>query len=135
MGKVEVGVGEDFPVDEGKPKEGGERVAGERGGECPDRDAWREHRREWKQRWREHMREHHRGFRYEDYGHRGRFGRGYGLKALAVLGALALVIFVVSHLFTILVGAAAVAVLFAVYQHQHYGHRWDTNPRAPSEQK
>ena len=132
MGKVEVGVGEDFPVDEGKPKEEG--ADGERGGRCSshaDRDAWRQHRREWKERWREHVRGHmhDRGYRHEDYGHHRRFGRGYGLKALAVLGALALVIFVVSHLFYILVGAAAVAVLFAAYQHHNHGGRWDS--RAP----
>jgi hypothetical protein len=86
MSKIGVGIGEDFPVDDGQPRasrgdgrEDGPRREGYQGDYRPRDDgrdddaeyaarreahrAWREQRREWKRQWRDEWRARRRDFR------------------------------------------------------------------------
>lgn len=69
MSKIGVGVGEDFPVDDGPPKSGkshmGDDAQGHGTGHCGfdygeyrwRRHEWRQQRREWKRKWKDYARE------------------------------------------------------------------------------
>jgi hypothetical protein len=82
MSKIGVGIGEDFPVDDGQPpredgphREGREGREGFQGGYRPRDDdaeyaarreahrAWHEQRREWKRQWRDEWRARRRDFK------------------------------------------------------------------------
>src|SRR5262245_46172748 len=117
MAKFGVGVGEEFPVDETKPKDdqpgAGDkpRQGAESGSEREKRDdpchAWHEHHAEWHRRWRDYAR---------------RNGRGSGpqfWRALFIIGGIAMLIAIISHFFYFILGAAVLAVLYAL--HRHHG--------------
>jgi Flp pilus assembly protein TadB len=136
MSKIGVGVGEDFPVDDGKQPEPGERHrSGERGGETDAEHAarheahrrWHEQRREWKQQWKEQWRAKRDAFReeahsgayaghgYYDYGHRrGPRMSWQGIFALlALCGVIALVGFAFTHIYALLGIIIVTALIFA----------------------
>jgi hypothetical protein len=88
MAKLGVGVGEDFPVDDGKP-EG-----------CPHPDWHREH--------------HHWFGGHGDYP---AFGPPQLIKIVAALALAGLVIFAVTHLVFVAFGAIVLAVLYFGHRH------------------
>src|SRR5437868_12898588 len=72
MSKIGVGIGEDFPVDDGKPREGfrsDERPQGDRDNDAEyaarreAHRAWHDQRREWKRQWRDEWRARRRDFK------------------------------------------------------------------------
>ncbi|MEI9988787.1 MAG: hypothetical protein WDM86_02005 [Rhizomicrobium sp.] len=152
MSKIGVGVGDEFPLDDGAAKS----AAGEtprtpeddraefeewkrrRDAWRAQREAWRAQREEWRRRrheWKEQWRAQRRQWRdeYRDgpeagpYGHPFFFGRG-PWRVVGTVAAVALIVFALSHIGYIIVGLAALALLFAAYH--HFGHDpLDIGPR------
>jgi hypothetical protein len=104
---------------------------------------WRKRRHEWRaqaHQWRDEMRGEFEtrgddGYRYGPRWHGGWHRHG-GAKLLGLVAILALVIFAVSHIGTILMSLAAVAVLVIAWHHfGPGGHRFDhyryAGPTAP----
>ena len=144
MSKLGVGIGDEFPIDDGKPA--GE-FASRGPGHDPDyearhaewhrqREAWRDQRRQWRDQWREKK----RAFRAEmrasygdDFDHHGWHGPyGYGshrtiFRLLALAGAIVIAITIFSHIY-ILFGLLVLAGLFVAY-HRGYDH-FDWSPMA-----
>jgi Flp pilus assembly protein TadB len=145
MSKIGVGVGDEFPVDDGAPKppptnpdpaaqEQADRAEFEewkhrRDAYRAQREAWRASREEWRRRrhdWKDQWRAQRRAWR--DEFHDGRHGRSRGAypfhygpwRIVAAVAAVALIIFALSHIGLFIVGLAALAVLFVAYH--HYGH-------------
>lgn len=123
MPKIGVGVGDEFPVDEGKTAESSEKPEETRDDEC---EHWREKRREWHRHWREHGRRWGgRHFHWRPSSAR------QAMTALLAIGGIALLIAIISHFFYFILGAAVLAVLF--YMHRdHHGAMWDMHPRGRS---
>jgi hypothetical protein len=137
MSKIGVGVGDDFPVDDGgnradPPRD--DRAEFEawkrrRDAHRAQREAWRRRRAEWKAQWREQRRALHDAW-HENNGDafsRGRYRRGYPyfgghqvMKLIMIAGVIALVVFALMHIGYIIVGLLALAVLFAAYH--RFGH-------------
>ena len=108
MGKLDIGVGDDFPVDEPAPHEN--QSPEDRETDQAAREEWRRQRDEWRQRkaewrahrdaWKEDMRTRGRAFKadvrksfYENFGDRAhRFRGGFMPRVLVVLGLVALTI-------------------------------------------
>jgi hypothetical protein len=141
MAKLDVGVGDEFPIDETKPdKPRGDAPDGKSGetrGEA-ERDAgpcewggreWREHRNEWRRRWRDH---HHADGRGHSRTWRNNDARKI-LAALFIIGAIALIIAIISHFFYFILGAAVLAALYVMHE-RHHGD-WDFGPRVPSREQ
>jgi len=147
MSKIGVGIGDDFPVDDGgndasrndaprddraefeEWKRRRDAWRAQQQAHRAQREEWKRRRDEWKARWREQrrawrddIRETYRG----DYPRSYRGGyhpyySGHGLwKILMLVGAIALVVFALAHIGYILVGLLALAVLFAAYH--RFGH-------------
>ena len=158
MSKIGVGVGDDFPVDDGAPKNTGgpeaprddraefEEWKRRRDSYRAQREAWRAQRDEWRSRrdefkahwkeqsraWRDDVREEFQGAggrgRYRRRGYFPYFGYGFVIRLLVAVTLLAIVFFAISHIGYILAGLAAVAVLFVAWH--HYGHDpFDIAPR------
>jgi hypothetical protein len=117
MSKLDVGVGDEFPLDEG---------------DGDDRHAWKEDYRARRRAWREHRHGHHHmhGHHHHHHGHRwGRRGRHFGgLPMLLILGGLAALFF--THQLTapiaygmIGVGAGLLVLMFAGHAIWHWRHR------------
>ncbi|HEY0300290.1 MAG TPA: hypothetical protein VGC36_03105 [Rhizomicrobium sp.] len=147
MSKIGVGVGDDFPVDDGIPKSPGDAPRDDRA-EFEDwkrrRDAyraqkeawraqkeeWHRRRHEWKAQWRAQRRAWRDDFRDmgRDFADEARFdgryrrrGFPFGLMRLLTIAAvIALAFFALTHIGYILAGVLALAVLFAAWH--HYGH-------------
>jgi len=145
MSKIGVGVGDEFPLDDGAAKSA---AAGETPRTPEDdraefeewkrrrdawraqqqawraqREEWRSRRREWKDQWRSQRRQWRDDYRYGPEGgrHPHPFFFGYGAwRIVGIAAAIALIVIALSHIGYILVGLAAVALLFAAYH--HYGH-------------
>jgi Flp pilus assembly protein TadB len=144
MSKIGVGIGQDFPADDGKPAprengSGEHRDAGtekaRHNADCAARREayrnWREQRREWKRQWRKEWRARQRAFRrqvhqniYENGGppREHRSDRqpdfwNYGIlwAVLGVIVAIAITSFIFSNIFTV-VGIVALLALFVAYQ-------------------
>jgi hypothetical protein len=135
MAKLDVGIGEDFPVDEPKPTtQDGE--SGPKEGEredCPGVEEWRRRHAEWHRRWRGHSGSWaHWGSREGSWGHFG--GRQEFWRALIIIGGIAMLIAIISHFFYFILGAAVLAVLFIMHRN-HDDALWDMHPRgsAPRE--
>jgi hypothetical protein len=137
MTKIAVGIGEDFPADDSKPAE---TPNGDRRGERADQshyDArcaarrqayrkWREQRRQWKRQWRNEWRAHRRAFSAELRGsipeiHDGRsrthpfdWNTPILWAVLGIIAAIAVVSFLLSHIFVV-VGVVALLALIAAY--------------------
>ena len=113
MGKLDIGVGDDFPVDEPAPPspEAQEAAKATREEWQRQKDEWRHVRDEWRAQrgaWKEDMRARRNAFKadvrksfHEHFGDRGRSGMG-GIFTRALLGfaVLALVIALLSRSFS-----------------------------------
>jgi hypothetical protein len=126
MGKFGVGVGDEFPVDEGKPRE--DKPEGGRPEEHKEeRDERCRHRsHDWHDRWREHARK-GGGSRFWKQQHAPRIAQ-----ALIVIGGIALSIAIISNFIYVILGAAMVAVLAYAYRSGHHGAMWDMHPDSHS---
>ncbi len=142
MGKVDVGVGDDFPVDEPAPPspEAQEADKADREEWQRQKDEWRHVRDEWRAQrgaWKEDMRARRNAFKsdvrkscHEHFGDRARPGMG-GILTRVLLGfaVLALVIALLPFLFMFgFVLLAVVLVFFALAR----GHRHDYPPGRPN---
>lgn len=162
MSKIGVGVGDDFPVDDGAPKNDpgpqGPRddraeyeewkrrrdaYRAQREAWRAQREAWRNRRDEFKAHWKAQSRawrdEFHEGGarefagaapygRYRRRGHFPFYGYGFLIRLVVAFALLAIVFFAISHIGYILVGLAAIAMLFVAWH--HYGHDpFDIGPR------
>jgi hypothetical protein len=114
MSKLDVGVGDEFPLDEGGPD---------------DRHAWKHHRRAM--RGHRHGHHHH----HDHHGWHGRRHHGFGrLPALLVIGGL--IALIVNHQLTapiaygmIGAGVGLLALMFLVHAIWHWRHhRGPNNP-------
>jgi hypothetical protein len=112
MSKLDVGVGDEFPLDEG-------------GGD--DRHAWKQDYRARRGAWREHRHAHHHHEHHN--GHHGHRHHGFGrLATLLVIGGL--IALIVNHQLTapiaygmIGVGAGLLVLMFAGHAIWHWRHR------------
>jgi len=148
MSKIGVGVGDEFPVDDGAPRapnpdpaaqEQADRAEFEewkrrRDAYRAQREAWRASREEWRRRrrdWKDQWRARRRAWRdeFRDGDHAGHPGAGwhgaypfhYGLwRIVGIVAVVALVVFALAHIGLFIVGLAALAVLFVAFH--HYGH-------------
>jgi len=142
MTKIGVGVGEDFPVDEGaqRPQPGPHSGPEPEGHPCYDHDAWRQWRRqryEWRRQWRAEWRSRRRAFKeqlrqsiYENFGpeaeaefrHRHHWPHVslYALvPVLAIAGGIAVLIALIDHPL-VLLALIGGAILFAVWKHRRF---------------
>jgi hypothetical protein len=136
MGKIDVGVGEDFPIDDGKPAENGPaengpQAAGPDGDRCGRRGSgspedqarhaeWHAKRRAFKNDVRRSFRENF-GDHAFDWHHHG-FGR-----VLIAVALLALAIAILPHVF-LFVALVLAVVFFVAYRGGFYYHH-HTMPR------
>ncbi|HEY1708792.1 MAG TPA: hypothetical protein VGG10_11050 [Rhizomicrobium sp.] len=124
MAKIGVGIGDEFPVEEGKPREETASPGkDDKDGGCKDD---RRHR-EWSERhrhWHDHYKDWHGPFRYwrSSYAHR-------LLPTLFIIGGIALLIAIISHFFYFILGAAVLAALF--YMHHNGPDGWDMHGNIP----
>ncbi len=120
MGKIGVAIGEEFPVDEGKPRSDGD--PGPEGCSSEDeRERWRRHHEEWHRRWREYA---------GGSGRRWFFGGPDLLRVLIITGGIAMLIAIFTHFFYFILGAAVLAGLVFVDRSHHHDALWDMHPRA-----
>jgi anti-sigma factor RsiW len=137
MTKIAVGIGEEFPADDSKPAEApdGDRRAEQHGqtrddARCAARRAayrkWREQRRQWKRQWRNEWRAHRRALRTQlrdgihenpdrqSHPHSLDWSTPILWAVLGIIAAIAVVSFLLSHIFVV-VGVVALLALFAAY--------------------
>ncbi|HTW36817.1 MAG TPA: hypothetical protein VMD53_19520 [Rhizomicrobium sp.] len=142
MGKLDIGVGDEFPVDEPPPpsQETEDAVRAAREEWQRQKEEWRQRKEEWRRQrhaFKEDMRTRGRAFKadvrksfYENFGDRpGRIGGGLAARFLIVLGAIALTIALLPFLFMFGFLALA-AVLFFVALTR--GRSGDYPPGRPS---
>ncbi|HEX4303002.1 MAG TPA: hypothetical protein VHZ78_09425 [Rhizomicrobium sp.] len=154
MSKIGVGIGEDFPVDDPREDAPRDERAGRPGDDAgyeARREAhrkWHEARREWKRQWRDEWRTRRSEFRsrfkdsyydgharpYMGFGHPFAFGPHMLWRAVAVVAAIAAIVFLFSHIYIVL-GALVVAALVAAAWHRGFdpfdlpSHRYDRHDR------
>ena len=148
MGKLGVGVGDDFPIDEGQ---------GPANGPAPDyekqreewrrqreewhrsREEWRERRRQWRDAWRQKKRE----FRAEmkarygdayddDHHHHWHYDSHQFMRVIAIVGLVAVTIMIFSHIY-MLFGLLVLAGLYFAYRggFDHFDFPHHAGPPAP----
>jgi hypothetical protein len=135
MSKIGVGVGEEFPVDETKPAEGG--APGSQDEDRARYRAWREEREKMRSEWREKKRAFREEIRqrwrerfgdrpYGDFDHHHHHHRIVPLAIVAGIGLIALAL--LPHVI-LLVGIALALILMAA----HYGrfHHYDDYHHMP----
>jgi hypothetical protein len=134
MGKFGVGIGDDFPIDEGKPRDAAPPGTG------PDyekereewrkrheqwrkqRDEWHEKRRQWRDEWRKRRREFREEMRaryggdFYDEEHWRWYGEPHQLfRILGIIALLVVTIMIFSHIY-ILFGLIVLAGLYFAYR-------------------
>ncbi len=143
MSKLGVGIGDEFPIDDGKSA--ADSASRGPGGSDPDyearraewhrqREAWRDQRRQWRDQWREKkraFREEMRAQYGDEFDRHDGFWHGYGrnryvFRLLALAGAIVIAITIFSHIY-ILFGLLVLAGLYFAY---HRGHDFDWSPSA-----
>jgi hypothetical protein len=142
MGKLDIGVGDEFPVDEPPPpsQDTEEAVRAAREDWQRQKEEWRQRKEEWRHHrhaFKEDMRTRGRAFKadvrksfHEHFGDRpGRIGGGLAARFLIVLGALALTIALLPFLFMFGFLALAVALFFVALTRGRHG---DYPPGRPS---
>jgi len=146
MGKLGVGVGEDFPMDDGKPRDTESEAEWQKAREewrkahdewHKQREEWREKRRELRDKWkkfrdqfRAEMRERYSA-RYEGWDHHWGWDDGRIVVGLiAILGLVALTILIFSH-FTLFLGLLVLGGLWFAWRggfdhhfEDHIDHRF-----------
>ena len=153
MSKIGVGVGDDFPVDDGQgrntgsePPPGDDRAEFEEWKRRRDdyraqREAWRAQREDWRKQ-RDEWRARRRAFRDQLRGEMrdafrdDRYGNGYRYhpfwpgyrvwRILTLVAGIALIVFMFSH-FYVLIGILALGALFFAY-HRHGHDPFDLGP-------
>ncbi len=152
MGKLGVGVGDDFPIDEGKPRDAAPPGAG------PDyekereewrkrreewrkqRDEWREKRRQWRDEWRRKRREFREEMRaryggdFDDYEPWRWYGDPHHLfRILGILALIVVTIMIFSHIY-ILFGLIVLAGLYFAYRggFDHFDYLYMGAPPRPN---
>ena len=148
MGKLGVGIGDDFPIDDGRPQDTappgpGSDYEREREEWRKRREEWREKRRQWRDEWRKKRREFQAEIqaRYGDF-HDDDHWRWHAsphhiLRILAILGLIVVTIMIFSHIY-ILFGLIVLAGLYFAYRggfdhfdYPHTGAPPRPNPPAP----
>jgi len=143
MGKLDVGVGDEFPMDDAPPpsQESEEAVRAAREEWRQRKEEWRRRKAEWRAQrdaFRDDMRTRGRAFKddvrrsfYANFGDRpyGRWGGAFAARFLIVLGAIALAIALLPFLFMFGFLALAVALFFAAFARGRHG---DYPPGRPS---
>jgi len=143
MGKLDIGVGDEFPVDEPPPpsQETEEAVRAAREEWQRQKEEWRQRKEEWRQHrhaFKEGMRTRGRAFKAdvrksfrEHFGDRpyGRWGGGFAARFLIVLGAVALTIALLPFLFMFGFLALAAVLFFVALTRGSHG---DYPPGRPS---
>jgi hypothetical protein len=130
MGKIDVGVGEDFPIDDGKPAENGPEDAGSgrdrcgrRGGRSAEDEArhaeWHARKRGFRDDVRESFHRHFGDHPFDMHHH------GYG-RVLIAVALLALAIAILPHAFLFV--ALVLAVVFFVAHRGGFYHYHRTMP-------
>ena len=139
MSKLGVGVGDEFPIDDGNPA-GGNASSGPGTSDSDyearraewrrQREAWREERRRVRDQWRAEWREKKRAFKEEmrakygedfdphGYGHGGygRYWRGHHLlRLLFILGLIMVAVTLLNHV-VVLFGLVVLAGLYLAYR-------------------
>jgi hypothetical protein len=136
MGKLDIGVGDDFPVDEPAPpsQEAQEAIASAREEWRRQKEDWRKRRNEWRAQrraWHDEMHERRDAFRAEM---RSRFGEHFGWgffgrkpslggRILIVLGCVALAIALLPFLFMFGFLALAAFFFFSAFRGRHASGR------------
>jgi len=145
MSKIGVGVGEDFPVDDSKQQEQGRDWDREFADRRDAHQRWHDQRREWKRQWKEEWYAQRGGFHAVYAGHRGvgpRLSWNAIFAVLAVLGVIAIVGFVFSHIYVLIGILVVTALLFAYRRGFHpfeflrshdFSARAEKRPEAPSQ--
>jgi hypothetical protein len=127
MGKLGVGIGDEFPIDDGKqagsepPRDADYEKRREEYRKA--RDAWREQRRQWRDAWREKrrafredMRARHGGdYDHHDFHDYHAFGPHHVARILAIAGTIILAIILFSHIY-LLFGLIVLAGLYYAYR-------------------
>jgi hypothetical protein len=142
MGKLDIGVGDEFPVDEPPPpsQDTEEAVRAAREEWQRQKDEWRQRKDEWRQHrhaFKEDMRTRGRAFKAdvrksfrENFGDRpGRIGGGFAARFLIILGAIALAIALLPFLFMFGFFALAAVLFFVALTRGRHG---DYPPGRPS---
>jgi hypothetical protein len=150
MGKLGVGVGDDFPIDEGKGPTNGpqndpdyekqrEEWRRQREEWHRSREEWRERRRQWRDAWRQKKRE----FRAEmkarygdayddDHHHHWHYDSHQFMRVIAIVGLVAVTIMIFSHIY-MLFGLLVLAGLYFAYRggFDHFDFPHHAGPPAP----
>jgi hypothetical protein len=142
MGKLDVGVGDEFPVDDAPPpsQESEDAVRAAREEWQRQREEWRQRKAEWRAQrdaFREEMRTRGRAFKDDvrksfcaNFGDRpGRIGGRFAARALIVLGAIAVVIALLPFFFMFGFLALAGVLFLAAFARGRHG---DYPPGRPS---
>ncbi len=155
MSKLGVGVGDEYPIDDGNPA-GGSAASGpgnsgyeaRRAEWYEQRAAWRERRRQQRDAWRAEWREKKRAFKEEmrakygeDFdphcygmgGHHGRYWRGHHLLPLLFILGLIMIVFTLLNHVVVLFGLIVLAGLFLAYRggFDHFDLSLPPAPPAP----
>jgi hypothetical protein len=115
MSKLDIGVGEEFPLDEGAPEKG--------------RHAWKHHYRAERRAHRRHGHHHHHGH-YHHHGWRGLLHLPLFL-AVAAIAALIGAGKIPPLASEVIAAVAAVLVLLAILAHFWHHRRWHADHRTP----
>jgi hypothetical protein len=143
MGKLDVGVGDDFPVDEPPPpsQESEETVRAAREEWLRQKEEWRQRKSQWRAErhaFKEDMRTRGQAFKddvrrsfHANFGNRpyGRWGGRFAARGLIVLGAIALTIALLPFIFMFGFLALAAALFFFAFMR---GRHSDYPPGRPS---
>ncbi len=147
MGKIGVGIGDDFPIDDSKQE-------GASSGPSPDyndpeyqkrreewrraRETWREQRRQWREQWKQHRRAWREEMRarygddYYAHYHGPDWGPHHLFRILLTLGLIVMAITIFSHLY-IVFGLIVLVGLYLAYRggFEHFDYTPASGPMPP----
>jgi hypothetical protein len=149
MGKLGVGIGDDFPVDDGKPENGSPDPDYEKQREewrrksdewHRAREEWRERRRQWRDEWRKKKREFRQemkaryGDAFDDHDHYNHWHTDshHVMRIIAIVALIAVTIMIFSHIY-LLFGLLVLAGLYFAYRggFDHFDFPHHAGPPAP----
>jgi hypothetical protein len=135
MGKLDIGVGDEFPVDEPETAQSSSQNADEdwraqRAEWRRRREEWRAQRRAWKAEWRGHrdaFKDDVRRSVHENFGPGSFTGNNsWVVRVLIAIGLVALAIALLPFLFLLGIAVAVVVMIASRFHHHHY----DDHPTA-----